>query len=221
VYGVGGGEGDAAHVLEGVGCGCGAADVPVLAGWVGADDEEVWGAAELAVAGAGGEGDDVAGVEGEVVAGLFTPSATSWAAEGDADFAGGYAEDLVGGGVEVVEGVDAVAPLRGPAVGGEGLFHGGGGLFCGGVGEGVAVEEDGEVRVVGHPSVGLEEEVLGGGRGLGGGGEAGGEESGGELAAVDGGHDLGSMRMGWAYERLRDAPNPNLCIPLSGCASGT
>ena len=119
------------------------------------------------------------------------------------DFAGGDAEDLVGGGVEVVKGVDAVAPLWGPAVRREGLLHGGGEGVGGGAGEGGAVEQNGEAGVVGHPAVGLEEEVFGfagsgGGRGVWPplGGETGGEEGGGELAAVDGGHGSGALLTG-------------------------
>lgn len=65
---VGCGKGDVLHLLERLGRGCGAADVPVLVGGVGADDEEVGGGGELAVAGSGGEGYDVSGAEGEVAA---------------------------------------------------------------------------------------------------------------------------------------------------------
>ena len=118
---------------------------------------------------ADGEGDHISGAEGEVAA--ADSWADEWTSEEDVDFASGDAEDLMRGGVEVVEGVDAVPPLWGPAVGGEGMLHGGGCLLGVGRREGAAIEEDREVEVVGNPAVWLEDEVLGRGRGgLGGGG---------------------------------------------------
>src|SRR6266481_3626364 len=88
---------------------------------VGADDEEVGGGLDAAVAGARRESDDIAGVDGDRLA--------AFSAEDEVGVAGGEAQDFVRGGVVVVEVVDAVAPLRGPAVGGEEALHG--------VGEGV------------------------------------------------------------------------------------
>ena len=84
--GIGGWEGEGGHAGLGGGVWSGAADVPVLVGWVGADDEEVGGAGELTVAGAGGEEEDVAGVDGELAAGRW---AILWAAEDEAGLAAG------------------------------------------------------------------------------------------------------------------------------------
>ncbi len=145
--GVGGWEGEGGHAGQGLRVGGGAADVPVLVGRVGADDEEVGGAGELAVADAGGEKEDVAGAEGELAAGrwasLLSGLGAVWgAAEDEAGLASGEAQDLMRGGVVVVVGVDAVAPLGRPAVGGEEGLHAGGGVACGG--DGGAVEQDGE-----------------------------------------------------------------------------
>lgn len=192
VDGIGGWEGKGGHAGLGGEVGGGAADVPVLAGWIGADNEEVGGAGELAVAGAGGKKEDVAGAEGELAAGRQT---FPGAAEDEAGFAAGKAEDFVGGGVEVVKGVDAVSPLRRPAIGGEEGLHAGGGVACGW--HGGAVEQDGQAGVVGHPAVRMEQDGFGGGRGdrLGhgvqaaeSGGEAGGGGKRGEAAAGVGGH---------------------------------
>ncbi len=168
--GIGRGKGEVGHAVEGVGGGSGAADIPELAGGVGADDEEIGAGAEAAVTCASGESDDVSGAQGEIA------TAGSGAAERDVDLTGGDTEDLVGGGVEMMKGVDAVAPLRRPAGGVEGAFHGGGeGGWIGRWGEGAAIEEDGEVGVVGYPAVGGKDEVLRRpGWGLGGDGEAGG-----------------------------------------------
>ena len=58
--------------------------------------------------GAGGQDDDIAGADGNLVA--------TFAAEDQARLAGREAEDLVGGRVVVVKFVDPVAPLRRPAV---------------------------------------------------------------------------------------------------------
>lgn len=55
--------------------------------------------------------------------------------------AGCEAENLVGGGVVVVEGVDAVAPLRRPAVAFEDLLKVGCWIGVGGV-DGGAIEQD-------------------------------------------------------------------------------
>ena len=56
---------DAAHSLEDFGCGSGAADIPVFVLRVGADDEEVVGSIDAAVACSGGENGDVASVNGD------------------------------------------------------------------------------------------------------------------------------------------------------------
>ncbi len=114
-YGIGGRKADVAHALEDLRGGGGAADVPVLVGRVGSDDEEVVGGGEAAVASTGREDEDVAGLDGD--------GFPSFAAEDEIGVAGSEAEDLVRGGVVVVEGVDAVAPLRRPAVGGEEALH--------------------------------------------------------------------------------------------------
>ena len=95
------------------------------------------------------------------------------------------------GGVEVVEGVDAVSPLGRPAVGGEEGLHAGGGVARGG--DGGAVEQDREARVVGHPAVWVEEDGFGlgvgeGGEAVEGGGEAGGGGERVEAAAAVRGH---------------------------------
>ena len=94
------------------------------------------------------------------------------------------------GGVIVVEVVDAVAPLRGPTVGGEEVLH----CVCEIVAcwEGAAVEEDWQ-RAVRHPAVGLEVELLRRGcrsvsdlRGHGfASSYARGEDAGSEMSAVD------------------------------------
>jgi hypothetical protein len=71
---------------------------------------------------------------------------------------GGEAEDFVRGGVVVVEGIDAVAPLRRPAVAVEEGFAGRGGVAAGG--EGAAIKKHGKAWIVGHPAVGFEMEDL-------------------------------------------------------------
>ena len=85
----------------------------------------------------------------------------AFSSEDEISVAGGEAQDFVRGGVVVVEVVDAVAPLRGPAVGGEEMLHGVGEgvrwIWAGW--KGVTVEEDWQ-RTVGHPAVGLQVELL-------------------------------------------------------------
>ena len=54
-----------AHSLKDFGCGSGAADIPTFVLWVGADDEEVVGRGNAAVAGSSRENSDVAGVNGD------------------------------------------------------------------------------------------------------------------------------------------------------------
>ena len=174
----------------GGGVGGGAADVPGLVGWVGADDEEVGRGGEAAVAGAGGEDGDVAGADDDLAAGGLAGCGVGvgWAAEDEVRGAGGEAEDLVGGGVEVVEVVDAVAPLRGPAVLLEGALHDGGEV--GGVWiKRLAVEQYRQRGVVGNPAVAGEVEGfrrggLDGGEGVGGACGCGGGEELVEVAAV-------------------------------------
>ena len=65
---VGGGKADVAHAFEDFRGGSGAADVPVFVLGVGADDEEVVGGSDAAVAGAGRENDDIARVDGDMLA---------------------------------------------------------------------------------------------------------------------------------------------------------
>jgi hypothetical protein len=85
---------------------------------VGADDEEVVGGGDAAVAGASGKNEDIAGVNSDSLA--------AFAAEDKIRVTGCEAEDFVGGRVVVMEGVDAIAPLRWPSVGREDSFHVGG-----------------------------------------------------------------------------------------------
>ncbi len=108
--GIGRSKGEVGHAVEGVGGGSGAADIPELAGGVGADDEEIGAGAEATVTGAGGESDDVSGAQGEIA------TAGSGAAECDVGLTGGDTEDLVGGGVEMMKGVDAVRHCGGQPV---------------------------------------------------------------------------------------------------------
>jgi hypothetical protein len=65
---IGGWKLDAAHAIEDLCCGGGAADIPVLAGWIGADDEEIIRGRDAAVAGSGGKYEDVPGASGDDVA---------------------------------------------------------------------------------------------------------------------------------------------------------
>jgi hypothetical protein len=121
----------------------------VLAGRVGAYDEEVIGGRDAAVAGSRGKHGDIPGADGD--GGSLLP------AEHDLGVPCGEAENLVSGGVIVVKVVDAVAPLWGPAVAGEELLH----LLseAGSDGKDLAVEEYGE-GVVWHPAIGLEVELI-------------------------------------------------------------
>jgi hypothetical protein len=82
---------------------------------IGADDEEVVGGGDAAVSGAGGEDEDIAGVNCDSLA--------AFAAEDKIRVTGCEAEYLVCGRVVVVEGVDAVAPLRWPSVSREDALH--------------------------------------------------------------------------------------------------
>ena len=111
-----------AHALENFGSGGGAADIPVFVLWVGADDEEVCGGLDAAVASAGGEYEDIACVHGDRFA--------AFSAEDEVGVAGGETQNFVRGGVVVVKVVYAVAPLRRPAVGGEESFHCVGEIVC-------------------------------------------------------------------------------------------
>lgn len=142
-----------AHALDGGGVGGGAEEVPLLAEGVGAADEEVRGGGDAAVSGAAGEDGDVAGADGDFTA------AREFAAEDELGFAGGEGEDLVRGGVVVMEGVDAVAPGGLPAVAADELFK----ALCefALAAEELAIEEDGQALVVGHPPVFLEEKRFG------------------------------------------------------------
>src|SRR5437879_10386199 len=138
----GSGRGACARGLRGWG---GAADVPVFVLGVGADDQEVGGGLDAAVASAGGEYEDIAGVDGDG----FAP----FSAEDEVGVAGGESQDFVRGGVVVVKVIDSVAPLWRPAVGSEEALH-----FVREITacwKGVAVEQDGQ-RAVGHPPVGFE-----------------------------------------------------------------
>jgi len=171
-----------AHALKGFRRGGGAADVPVFVLRVGADDEEVVGGSDAAVAGSCREHNYVAGVNGDRFA--------AFAAENQISVAGGEAQHLVRGGVIVMEIVDSVAPLRRPLVGGEEVLH----CFCEIVAgwKGVAVEEYRQ-RTVWHPAVGLEVELLrrrrcgifNFGRRSFSASYGGGEDAGGEVSAVD------------------------------------
>jgi hypothetical protein len=198
---VGGGEADLAHALEDFGSGCGAADVPVFVGWVSADDEEVIGAFDATVAGAGGEYENIARLDGDRFA--------AFAAEDEVGVAGAESQDFVRGGVVVVKVVDSVAPLWRPAVGSEEVFH-----FVREIivcWKGVAVEQDGQ-RAVGHPPVGFEVELLRRGcwrcfqicsQGFPS-SYARGEDTGGEVSAVDRFHDH------WMLERVQRSWNSGL-----------
>lgn len=104
------------------------------------------------MAGSSREEGDVSSAEGDFV--------TVFAAEHEACVTGGEAEDFMGGGVVVMEIVDAVTPLGRPAVASEKLFEEGSRIGLGGVQDG-AVEEDGEPFVVGHPAVAGEMEAFG------------------------------------------------------------
>src|ERR1035437_93876 len=123
--------------------GCCAADVPVLAGWIGAYDQEIGAAAEVAVAGAGGEHYNIAC--------LYRKLMAVFAAEDEAGVGGGGSQNFVCRGVVVMEVVNPIAPLRRPAVAGEGgleyrrRVH-----ACDN--EGVPIDEDGKGVVVGHPA---------------------------------------------------------------------
>ena len=104
------------HALEDFGGRGGAADVPMFVLGVSADYEKVVGGRDAAVTGAGGEHEYVACVYGDGFA--------AFSAEDEVGVARGKAKDFVRSGVVVVEGVDTVAPLRRPLVGGEEPFHG-------------------------------------------------------------------------------------------------
>lgn len=134
-----------AHALENFGSGGGAADIPVFVRWVSADDEEVCGGLDAAVASPGGKYEDVACVHGDRLAAI--------SAEDEVGVAGREPQNFVRSGVIVMKVVYAVAPLRRPAVGGEESFHCFGEIVASW--KGVAVEKDGE-RAVRHPAVGLQ-----------------------------------------------------------------
>ena len=113
---VGRGKDDVAHAFQRCGVGRLAADVPGFAFGIGADDQEVRAGGDAAVAGAGRQDQHIAGADG------YGPAAL--APEDQVAFAAGEAENFVGGRMEVVEVVDSVALLRGPAVVLKGSFHG-------------------------------------------------------------------------------------------------
>jgi hypothetical protein len=121
----------------------GAADIPLLIGRIDADDEKIGGGREAAVAGVGGEHGDVADVDGDFVA--------VFASEHQVRGARDEAEDLVRGRVVVVKVVDAVAPLRRQSVAGEDGLKGRSGIVALAL-QCAAIEEDGQVLVVGHPA---------------------------------------------------------------------
>jgi len=128
----------------------------VLVLGIGSDDEEVIRGGDAAVAGAGGENEDISGLDGD---GLAT-----FAAEDEVGVTTGEAQDLVGGGMIVVEGVDPVAPLRRPSVGGKGALHVSGQVAVGF--EHTSIEQN-RKRAVGHPAVWLQMNLLrGDGRGF-------------------------------------------------------
>lgn len=123
---------------------------------IGSDDEEVLRGGDAAVASSGGEDEDISGVDGDRLA--------SFAAEDEVGVAVGEAQYLVGGGVVVVEGVDPVAPLGRPSVGGEGALHLTGQVDVGF--ERASIEQN-RKRAVGHPAVWLQMNLLrGDGRGF-------------------------------------------------------
>lgn len=64
----------------------------------------------------------------------------AFSAENELSVASGKAQNFVGGGVIVVEVVDAVAPLRRPSVGGEEVLHRGGKVIA--LWRSVAIEQD-------------------------------------------------------------------------------
>ena len=94
----------------------------------------------------------------------------------------------------MVIGIDAVAPLRWPAIPGEEGLHAAGAVRIGG--DGGAIEEDGKAGVVGHPAVWLQEYGFGvvweclcrDGKAAERGGQTGGCGERGEATAANGAH---------------------------------
>jgi hypothetical protein len=119
-------------------------NVPGLVWRVGANHEKVGTGFEPAVSGPGGQYSDVACIDFDFVA--------VRSAKHEACCAAGKAEHLVSGGVIMVEGIDTVAPLRGPAGAPED------GLVCRrwivacGIDD-AAIEKNRQSRVVRHPAV--------------------------------------------------------------------
>ena len=121
----------------------------MLIGRIGANDEKVVGCGDAAVAGTGGKDGDVTGTNGNV--------SPAFATENEIGVAGGKAEDLVRCGMVMVERIDAVAPLRRPAVGCKEPFH-----YVGKAGrddDGVSIEKNGQ-GIVGHPAIWLKMKLL-------------------------------------------------------------
>ena len=116
----------------------------MLIGRVGADNQEIVTGFKVAVTGSGGEDGYISGLDGDL--------APVFSAKHQTGVAGREAEDFMGSGVIVVEIVDAVAPLRRPAVTLEDLLEDGCGIGIAGS-DGGAVEQDGETLVVRHPAV--------------------------------------------------------------------
>lgn len=140
------------------------------------------------MSGAGGEEGDVSGADRDFVAVFATQHETC--------VTGGEAENFMGGGVVVMEIVDAVTPLRPPSVASEKLFEEDGGIGLRGVNDG-AIKENGEVFVVGHPAVAGEVEAFwfgvqhrGASKGGAGRREREGSEEGIEMATSDGIHGV-------------------------------
>lgn len=138
-----------AHALEGFRSGSGAADVPMFVLGVGADDEEVVGSGDAAVAGPSRKDEDIAGVDGDRFAAFST--------EDEVCVTLGEAKHLVRCGMVMVKIVDTVAPLRRPSIDGEEALHCGGKIVV--CRHGVAVDQNRQ-RAIGHPAVRFEMELL-------------------------------------------------------------
>jgi hypothetical protein len=140
---------DATHAFENFGGSSATADVPVLVLRVGADDQEVLGGRDAAMAGSSGQNKNIARMNRYRLAAFSTEDQVSMARS--------EAKHLVRGGVVVMKVIDAIAPLRRPSVHGEEALHFRSEILTDG--HDAAIEEDGQ-RAVWHPAIRFEMKLL-------------------------------------------------------------
>src|ERR1051325_378089 len=91
------------------------------------------------------------------IPGLHFDFTLSWSAQHQSRSTSCKPEHLVGGGMIVVEGINAISPLRWPACALEERLKGRSRLFATFWSKHASIQQDGKNRIVRHPVIGAEE----------------------------------------------------------------